>query len=209
VITRGEIERKQKTRYAVLRRLYELSHGGRERDVVTPEHISRDIRLSIAEVQDALTYLRGESLVQSRSIELGVSITHHGVLEAERALESSGTPTDHFSAPIIQHFHGSVGAVQAGGRNTAVVTSSPGAPCDELLRLVEGIAQANQNQPQARRAEIEEHLNNLREEIAKPESDRKSSKLRAYGGELWRVTKEIADLSSKVIPLLRLLGLGP
>jgi hypothetical protein len=209
VISKVEIEQKQKVRYAVLRKLYELSHSGDEREVITPEHISRGISLNMNEVQDALTYLKGEGLVQSRSIELGVSITHLGVREVERGADNSKTPPQHLPAPIIQHFYGWVGAVQTGNQNTSQLIQSANALNGELLKLLDGIRKASENQPPPTRAEIEEHLGNLREEIAKPESDRKTSKLRAYGGELWRVTKNIADLASKVVPLLKLLGIGP
>jgi hypothetical protein len=39
-----------------------------------------------------------------------VAITHRGTVEVERSIASPDEPTEHFQAPVIQHFYAPVGA---------------------------------------------------------------------------------------------------
>ena len=67
-----------------------------------------------------LQYLTDEGLASKSN--LVVSLTHEGIVEFEDSLRSPTESTTHFPAPVIQHFHGPVGAVQTGAQSITNVT---------------------------------------------------------------------------------------
>jgi hypothetical protein len=110
---------KQRKRYALLKRVYELTNGDETKPIILepPENIQPSELLSI------IDYLSGEGLLESLADNAPfVRISHRGVVEVEESLLNPTKPTEHFLSQVIQHFHGSVGSVQTGNQNIAYVT---------------------------------------------------------------------------------------
>lgn len=164
-------------RYRVLRRLYDMSGGDVDRGV--PYY-----KLQEAEGLDERRwwavhdYLKAEGLIRERT---HIEITERGVDEIERSERSPQLPTEHFSPVVIQHFYGSVGAVQSGNHSTARVTQHHN-PSTVLLRLVEQLGQAvGAVAEKPSRGEALEQLEMLKEEalLERPRPKRIKSYLAA------------------------------
>jgi hypothetical protein len=124
---------KQKKRYGLLLRVYELT-GGDEAKILMLEAPELDSN----EVQSIVLYLAGEGLVQSLADEAPLlRITHRGVVEVEESLLNPKQSTEHFLPQVIQHFHGDVGSVQTGNQNVANVVQNLASDADMLALLRE------------------------------------------------------------------------
>ncbi len=89
---------KQKKRYSLLLKIYELTEGDENKIIQldVPEELSTD------EVQSAVDYLEGEGLVRSLADEgLLLEITHRGVVELEQSLLNPKESTEHFPQQVI------------------------------------------------------------------------------------------------------------
>lgn len=71
------------------------------------------------DLSQAFRYLRDEGLVGDSYP--WVTLTHEGLIEIERSIKHPEHETKHFSAMVIQHFHGPVGIVQTGPGSTGNV----------------------------------------------------------------------------------------
>src|SRR6266536_2749222 len=90
---------KQRKRYLLLLRIYELTDGDERKILMleTPEGLDEK------EVMTIVDYLTGEGLVQRLADEAPlIRISHQGVVEVEQSLLNPQEPTEHFSAPVIQ-----------------------------------------------------------------------------------------------------------
>src|SRR5947207_4816613 len=114
---------KQRKRYLVLDKIYELTDGDESKILMLepPEEIDSNEVLSI------VRYLAGEGLVESLADEAPLlRISHQGVVEVEDSRLNPQEQTEHFSAQVIQHFHGTVGSVQTGNQKVANVAQEMG-----------------------------------------------------------------------------------
>lgn len=139
---------KQKKRYALLTRIYELTDGNENKPLMLEP--SDDI--TDAELVSIIDYLDGEGLVESLADNAPfVRMLHRGVVEMEQSVLNPSTATEHFAVPVIQHFHGSVGSVLTGDNAVAHVTQNIGDPqIADLLRqlrqhLIEDPDQTNES----------------------------------------------------------------
>jgi hypothetical protein len=204
-----ELERRQRARYAVLREIYNRS-GVDRAAYFSAQQISDAIPLGIQEVEAALDYLAGEGLIQDFSTGAeAVAITHEGIVEFEKSLQAPQEPTEHFPTTVIQHFHGAVGVVQTGNHNTANVIQRISATDAELARILTAIESTSRHQPEEKRVEIDAHLADIREEMAKPGPERKPLRLKAYALALWATTRDAAIVAAAVAELLRFFNISP
>jgi hypothetical protein len=109
-----DLAEKQRVRYQLLAKLYELSDGSR-RNRVRVEDLMKESAIDRKDFYHVLQYLTDEGLASKSN--LIVSLTHEGIVEFEDSLRSPTESTTHFPAPVIQHFHGPVGAVQTGAQS--------------------------------------------------------------------------------------------
>jgi hypothetical protein len=113
-----KLQEKQRQRYLVLSKLYELTDDAPVRRVEA-EEVREATGLTEVTFRDAVQYLRGEGLLKTSNLVL--ELTHQGCVEYERSLEKPDAPTEHFPVQVIQQFNALVGAVQTGAHATANV----------------------------------------------------------------------------------------
>lgn len=189
---------KQKKRYALLLRIYDLTDGDENKliQLEIPEDLDRN------EVQSIVDYLSGEGLVQSLADEgLLLSITHQGVVELEKSLVNPKESTEHFPTQVIQHFHGLVGFVQTGNQNVANVTQSinVGSDINELLKQLRQHITSETPEKQQEGIEL---LEGLESEIKTPNQSK--SRIKLYLKELGSFVKDtgkdlLVEISSRLI----------
>jgi hypothetical protein len=97
--------------------------------------------LSYEEADGAIDYLAGEGLVSLDGFGPMVSLTHRGVVEVEQSIDKPDRATEHFPAQIIQHFHGTVGAVQNAPNSTANI-SQHSLEEDEMFQITVALSKA-------------------------------------------------------------------
>lgn len=129
----ANLQEKQRRRYLVLSKLYELTDGEPVR-LAEADSVREATGLDEVTFHEAVQYLRGEGLLKTSNLVL--ELTHAGVVEYERSLERPDSPTEHFPVQVIQQFNAPVGAVQTGTHATANVVPQVGAGAGEVLELL-------------------------------------------------------------------------
>lgn len=124
-----DIEKRRADRLRVMRAIFDAANGS-ETEIVRIAPLQQSLGLSEYEVMAACHYLIGECLITAPiKIEddyiVAVRITHRGVKEMERSLQSSvGQPAPSFPLPIsVVNVHGNV-------IGSAIQSGSPGAQQD-------------------------------------------------------------------------------
>jgi hypothetical protein len=111
------LESKQRNRYLLLRKLYDLS-GGSERVNINFFDMAKEEGLSRDDAQDIYTYFWREELIGNRRAGGGVSISHKGIVEIEQSISNPQQQTEHFPTTIVQHFNAPIfGGIQTGGQH--------------------------------------------------------------------------------------------
>ncbi len=138
------IKRRQEQRYAVLKQMYDIAvekENNSERTYFNSKSLVEVLPYPEQEIESALTYLKGQHLVEfvfkTWSEPPTYRISHLGIREIERSMQEPAEATKHFSSQIVQNFHGAVGAVQTGTHTTANVTQNIGADLSDVLNLLE------------------------------------------------------------------------
>lgn len=195
------IVQKQKVRYGLLLRIYELTDGDETQilNLEIPEGLEG---LDSREALSALDYLAGEGLLKSLANEAPlVSITHLGVVEVEKSLLSPKQPTEHFSPQVIQqHFHGAVGAVQTGNQNVANISQN--ISDQDVIGLLEELKLHMVDEPPERQRQGIELLEGLEHEIRAPEQSKPRIRLFLEGlGSFVKDTgqKLLVEIGSRLI----------
>lgn len=138
------LKEKQKTRLAVLHKLYELS-GGDVSKYVNAGKIAESCGITdSSELKTAVDYLEGEYLVEAQRITFGIPamlrIKHSGVVEVEGAFSKPNEASQHFMPVNVLYVNQMIGSsVQQGTINssqTATVTIQSSA-VEELKKFVE------------------------------------------------------------------------
>jgi hypothetical protein len=127
------LQEKQRQRYLVLSKLYELTDGEPVR-LVEADEVREAMGLTEVTFHEAVQYLRGEELLKTSNLVL--ELTHKGLVEYERSLARPDAPTEHFPVQVIQQFNAPVGAVQTGAHATANVVQNVGVSAGEVLDLL-------------------------------------------------------------------------
>jgi len=93
------LTKKKTDRFRYLNRLYEVTNGN-GRELASMWEIGEAIALARDETENVVNYLVGEHLMEHQTIGGGISITHHGIVEVERALSAPDAPT-HYFPPVV------------------------------------------------------------------------------------------------------------
>jgi hypothetical protein len=100
------LEEKQKNRWLMLRKVYEITEGISGTRFVNMYKVGEQLGWDRTKTESVLDYLEGEGLLKSKYIGGGIIITHQGVREVEEAEENPGKQTLHFSPHIINNIYG-------------------------------------------------------------------------------------------------------
>ena len=175
------LERKQKNRFALLQKLYELSDGARARDYIDVLQLGQSLGMEEDECVNTFEYLRAEGLVRWSSQPSGGSITHEGAKEIEDAQREK--PTAHFPANIVM-ITGSPGAQVVQGSGNTVTSTTTVTMSDAVRQLRERLEAVETPLP----SEAEELLT----EAEKEDQDRfvlaQKTDALAQKGDGWRTT---------------------
>jgi hypothetical protein len=114
----------QSKRLSLLRLLYDLSAG--QKCIVAVSFLSEGPDSDEYDILETASYLSEEGLLtiatdhqQGMPPGPNLCLTHKGIVEVERSIDHPLEATEHFSAPVVQNFHGPVGAVQTGNQSRA------------------------------------------------------------------------------------------
>lgn len=108
----------KKKRFQFLNRMYNSS-GGDENKSLSMWDIGKDLDFDEKSIEIIVQYLKGEGLIEHRSIGGFIAISHWGIREIENALSNPEEPTQYFPPVNIIH----VGKMI----NSQVQQASPGA----------------------------------------------------------------------------------
>lgn len=156
------VEQKQQQRYAVLRKVYEVTDG-RPLASTNFREVAKDLDFAEDDARSAVDFLIEEGLLQWRGSGGGVSITHAGLVEVEASIKKPERETEHFtpsefSLVLHQTFHGPVGAVQTGTTNTATVTQTIDT---DVRSLIQQLHTQAEGLPEPKRSEAHESIKEL------------------------------------------------
>lgn len=177
------VAERQSKRYQLLRLIYNLSGGSTSKRVSVIE-LRDESGFPINEVEEALDYLQEEYLIKEGSNErFDVFIKHAGVIEVEQSISNPAKPTEHFTTQVIQHFHGTVGAIQNAPHSTANIQQNIGADSSDVLRLIQELRQSFQSLPPEQRDDALQLVDSLQEEAQSPSprKERMKAFLRGLG----------------------------
>ena len=111
------LEEKKTIRLIFLKTLYEDSNGN-TLDFVDMYELGEKLGLTSDVAYQTAQYLDGEGLLEIRTLDGGVTITHSGVIEIEEAIENPGEKTEHFPPINIITIHSM--------ENSVIQQGSPG-----------------------------------------------------------------------------------
>jgi hypothetical protein len=177
----ANLQEKQRRRYLVLSKLYELTDGEPVR-LAEADAVHEATGLDEVTFHEAVQYLRGEGLLKTSNLVL--ELTHAGIVEYERSLERPDVPTEHFPVQVIQQFNAPVGAVQTGTHATANVVQQVGAGTGEVLELLGQLRRdIEATLPAEERAEALELVEGIEEEARseKPRTARVKAFMKGLG----------------------------
>jgi hypothetical protein len=189
---------KQKKRYLLLHRIYELTDGDESKilELESPEGLRPE------EIQSIVDYLAGEGLVESLANEAPLlSITHRGVVEVEKSLLKPQEPTEHFPPQVFQLFQGPVGSVQTGNHNVANIAQNISED-SHIGELVEQLRHHIVDDTPEKQREGNELLEGLQSEVSLPSPSK--SRIRLYLNGLGSFVKDtgkdlLVQIGSRVI----------
>ena len=187
---------KQKKRYLLLRRIYELTNGVETKiiQLEPPEGLSEDELLS------TIDYLSAEGLiVQLADNAPLVQISHRGVVEIEESIVAPNKATAHFLPQVI-NVYGNVGSVLTGDQNT--VNVSQNISDSEILELVRQLRRHLGNESSDSLQEGNDVLDGLETELnsASPNQSRIKFYLKGLGTFVRDSGKDLlVEIASKLI----------
>jgi hypothetical protein len=206
--SRSLLEKKEQMRYEVLKLIYEKT-GGSTSARLDLSNFFRATNLSpqetgeILDIQDAITFLSEEGLIEYVTLGYSYSITHRGVKEFEQSIREPARDTEHFSASVIQIFNAPVGTVQAGDNNNSYVNhnNDSGAEVQELIQQLKNLVSSLS---EIHRKDASEVIEDLQEEIENPT---KQSRLKSSLITLWQLSKDVAGFANSVSAIAQRFGI--
>jgi hypothetical protein len=100
------LEERQKNRWLMLHKVYELTGGLSEKYIINMYAVGEQLGWTREKTEAAFDYLRGEGLLKIMTFGGGITLTHQGVREIEEAKESPEKPTLHFPPHITNNIYG-------------------------------------------------------------------------------------------------------
>lgn len=194
---------KQKKRYSLLRKLYELTDGVETKITLleAPEGIDQ------RELWSIIDYLSSERLLKQLAGNAPlVQISHRGVLEIEDSIVSPHKPTEHFLPQVI-NFYGNVGSVQSGNKNVANVSQNIGDP--SMVELLQELRRHLNSETTESKREGNEVLDGLEAELTS--NNPNQSRIKFYPKGLSNFVTDtgkslLVEIGSKIIS--NQIGLG-
>jgi hypothetical protein len=99
----AEVLARQGLRYRILRLIYELGEGAVDRPV-SSRHLQQREEVAFQALEQILSYLRDEKLINAQYGFSSVSLRHKGLVEIERAILNPTDGTEHFDAKVTASF---------------------------------------------------------------------------------------------------------
>lgn len=131
-----DITQKKKLRYEFLNKMYEVTDGSSSL-IVNMWKLGNEINLERKDVSNIIDYLKGEYLIESKTLGGGISITHEGILEIEELHDSPNNPTEHFPAINVIHVENmNNSAIQQGTSNSNQSVLFESGKSDDLHKLI-------------------------------------------------------------------------
>lgn len=185
----AEILMAQDLNYRLLRRLYHVTGGARQR-VFFPEAAAEE-GLNNNDAIGVLNYLIDNGLVTLETDDGWVRLTERGVAEIEHAEDFPNEPTEHFPTQVIQQniFNAPVANVQ-GPQSHAQVYQNAGTDISQVLREVEKIRQRIWQIPLEDSAQAAQLVEELEQHVQSPKPPLRS--IKAVLKELVETTRDIA-----------------
>lgn len=115
------IQEAEKMRYTLLYEVWKAMRDGTQSGFNANDLVKNGI-MKERDLSQAFQYLRAERLLGDSFP--WVDLTHWGLVEIEHSIKHPESETAHFSATVIQHFHGPVGIVQTGTGSTGNVVEN-------------------------------------------------------------------------------------
>jgi hypothetical protein len=103
------IEEKQKNRWLLLRKIYEITEGISDTRRINMYEVGASLGWDREKIESIFYYLHGEGLLEIRYIGGGVVLTHQGVKEIEEAKKNPDKPTLHFPSHITNIYGDNIG----------------------------------------------------------------------------------------------------
>ncbi|WP_461631356.1 hypothetical protein [Labilibaculum euxinus] len=130
------ISEKKKLRYDFLNKLYKVTDGDSSL-IVNMWELGKEINIERKDISNIVDYLKGEYLIEPKTLGGGISITHEGILEIEELHNSPDVPTDHFPAINVIHVENmNNSAIQQGNTNSTQNILFEQAKFDDLQKLI-------------------------------------------------------------------------
>lgn len=162
------LAQREATRYRLFRALYDALEG-QQGAFVNYKEVAEEAGIPYPEARAALDYLIGEGLIEAATLGGGVSLTHDGIVEMEDSIRRPSESTEHFEphafAVYNQTFNGPVGAVQTGAQSVAHVSQTVH---NDVRTLIQSLRQQVGSLPEDKQDEAREHLDELDDQVAKP-----------------------------------------
>lgn len=96
------IDDKKKERFLFLQKMYDTTDGN-SGYIVDMWEVGSELGFDREKTRNLVEYLRDESLLESKTLGGGISITHDGIIEIEYSLTNPDSPTDHFLPINVIH----------------------------------------------------------------------------------------------------------
>jgi len=130
------VEEMKKKRFQFLYKLYELSRGSEMKWSDTRE-INSTLGFDDQEVSNIAQYLKGEYLLEFKTMSGAIAISHWGIKEVEDALSNPDRPTTHFLPVNVISIGQMVNSqIQQDSPNATQVTNFDGKKIEALGELV-------------------------------------------------------------------------
>jgi hypothetical protein len=195
------LEKKLEDRLRVLNTSYDLTNGD-SRAMLGTFDVAANIGMQEEDVAAAVRYLAGEGLIRTRGSNPGTHFTmeHAGIVEVEKARLHPTQPTEHFPVSVVNLvINGPVGVVQTGAGGIAHVQQTLDVDLEALLQQLKNAVPPG-------RVELHEAVEDLRDEVAKPEVQRRTSKIRAYLTTALGYGKDLGTVAHLALEIAKMLG---
>jgi hypothetical protein len=100
------LQERQKNRWLMLQKVYEIAEGLCETHIINMYEVGSQLGWTREMTESAFDYLQGEGLLKIMSFGGGITLTHQGVKEVEEAAANPEKPTLHFPPHIINNIYG-------------------------------------------------------------------------------------------------------
>ncbi len=77
------LEERQKNRWLLLRKIYEITEGLPDKDNINVYRVGEQLGWNTEEIEATFDYLQGEGLLQGVTVGGGIKLTHKGIKEVE------------------------------------------------------------------------------------------------------------------------------